>query len=169
MHTTCLNSLALRPTYGRLSRRVGQLAGIKLDPWVPHCSMGLKAVLKASHIVLHQWESMDSGQGKQPSASHTPGGLHLLSLYTVAHLCSAWLIVPCAHMPVVLDYMFFNTGPWRSTWVINLNYQISDYVHQCFTWLCDCLFVWDNRTRETVCLCMQRPPFFPSMDQHINA
>ena len=43
--------------------------------------MGLKAILKASPTVLHQWESMDSGQGKQPGASHTPGGLHLLSLF----------------------------------------------------------------------------------------
>lgn len=69
--------------------RVGQLAGIKLDPWVPHCSMRLKAILKASPTVLHQWESMDSGQRKQPGASRTPGGLHLLSLYTVSLLCSA--------------------------------------------------------------------------------
>ena len=101
-----------------VSSRVGQLAGIKLDPWVPHCSAGLKAILKASHIVLHQWESMDSGQGKQPGASHTPGGLHLLSLYTMAPLCSAWHIVPCAHMPVVPDYMFFNTWTWMNTSLI---------------------------------------------------
>lgn len=43
----------------------GQLAGIKLDPWVPHCSMGVKAILKGSLAVPQQWESMDRGQGKQ--------------------------------------------------------------------------------------------------------
>lgn len=110
-HTTFLFWLALQ-TY-IWHRRVGQLAGIKLDPEVPYCSMGLKAILKASPTVLHQWENMDCGQGKQPGASHTPGGLHLLSLYTLAHLCSAWHIVPCAHMPVVPDYTCMNTRLWR--------------------------------------------------------
>ena len=89
--TPLAHTLARTKTYiwQTVSRRVGQLAGIKLDPQVPHCSMGLKAILKASPTVLHQWESMDSGQGKQPGASHTPGGLHLLSLSTLASLCSA--------------------------------------------------------------------------------
>lgn len=89
--TPLAHTLARTKTYiwQTVSRRVGQLAGIKLDPQVPHCSMGLKAILKASPTVLHQWESMDSGQGKQPGASHTPGGLHLLSFSTLASLCSA--------------------------------------------------------------------------------
>lgn len=109
-------------------RQVGQLAGIKLDPWVPYCSMGLKAILKPSPSALHQWESMDNGQGKQTSASHTPGGLHLLSFYTMASLCSAWHIVACTHIAVP-DYMRSNTEAWCSTWVINLNEHTSDYVH----------------------------------------
>lgn len=90
-HTHLHNLLTLTKTYiwQTASRRVGQLAGNKLDPWVPHCSVGLKAILKASPTVVQQWESMDSGQGKQPGASHAPGGQHLLSLCTVAPLCSA--------------------------------------------------------------------------------
>ncbi len=148
-----LLTLARTKTYiwQTVSQRVGQLAGIKLDPWVPHCSMGLKAILKASPTVLHQWESMESGQGKQPGASHTPGGLHLLSLYTLAPLCSAWHIVPCAHMPVAPDYTCSNTRPWCSTLVINLSKYISDYVHQVFMWLCVCLHVCDWWTWEIVC------------------
>lgn len=121
MHT--VTHLARTQTYiwQTASRRVGQLAGIKLDPSVPRCSMGLKAILKASPTVLHQWESMDSGQGKQPGASHTPGGLHLLSLCTVAPLCSGWHIISWAHMPVEPDYTRFNMRLGCFTSVINLN------------------------------------------------
>lgn len=50
----------------------GQLAGIKLDPWVTHLSMGVKAILKGR------------GQVKQPCASHTPGEPHLFMLFTMA-------------------------------------------------------------------------------------
>lgn len=120
------------------SRQVGQLAGIKLDPWVPHCSMRLKAILKASPTVLRQWECMDSGQGKQSSANHTPGGLHLLSL-TTNPLCSVWHVVTHAHKAMAPDYMYFNIGAWCFTRVIKLNEHISNYVHQCFMWLCECL------------------------------
>lgn len=122
--------------------------------------MGLKAILKASPTVLHQWESMDSGQGKQPGASHTPWGLHLLSHCTVAPSCSAWHIVPCAHMPAVPDYMCFNTRAWRSTMVIKLNKHISDYVHQGFMWLCVCLHVGDRWTWVIGCAYAYRGHLF---------
>lgn len=161
-HAHNLLTLARTKTYiwQTVSRRVGQLAGIKLDPWVPHCSMGLKAILKASPTVLHQWESMDSGQGKQPGASHTPGGLHLLSLCTVAPLCSAWHIVPCARLPVVPHYMCFNTRPLRSTLVVNLDKYISDYMHRGFMWVCACMMCG---------YACRGHLFLQLMGQHINA
>lgn len=104
----------------------GQLAGIKLDPWVPRCSLGLKAILKTSPIVLQHWGNMNRGQENQLDASHTPGGLHLLCLY-IPRPTSAWHIVSCAHMPVLPAYMHFITEPHFSTEVLNFKECKSDH------------------------------------------
>lgn len=104
------NLLALTPSKNYIwqtaSRRAGQLAGIKLDPWVPHCSLGLKSTLKASPIDLQQWENMDSGQGKamrcQPHPWRTASALRLhpgpLMFSMTYHLMCPYAICTSLHV-----------------------------------------------------------------------
>lgn len=118
-----------------ISRRVGQLAGIKLDPQVPHCSVGLKAILKASPTVLHQWESMDSGQAKQPGASRTPGGLHLFSVYTLASFMFKHDM--SSHVPICQRYQTTRalTQHHGMLHISNKN-QTNNYLTVCIRVLC---------------------------------
>lgn len=118
-----------------ISRRVGQLAGIKLDPQVPRCSVGLKAILKASPTVLHQWESMDSGQAKQPGASRTPGGLHLFSVYTLASFMFKHDM--SSHVPVCQRYQA--TRAWtQHHGMLHISHknQTNNYLTVCIRALC---------------------------------
>lgn len=136
-----LLTLTVRTTYGRLSSWAGQLAGIKLDPWVPRCSLGLKAMLKRSPIVLQNWGNMDRGQENQSGASHTPGGLHLLCLYmSPAHTGSAWHIVSCPYAsPTSLHALYYRTTFFhRGTELYRMQIRSQKWV------------IWDFRTSNTV-------------------
>ena len=136
-----------------VSGRAGQLAGVKLDPWVPHCSMGLKAILKGI-----SYGPRTSGSAWTVAKESSPVPATPLE-DCICSRAAPWPLYVrhdiSSHAPICRRYRApcpFNSGPWRATWAVKFNEHDPDCVHQCLTGLCECLC---GRT----CLWMHRRPF----------